>query len=45
VITDKRITKLTDLLTGQVLTGTPEGSTMVFTTPLVPGSYRAFSAE
>ena len=45
VITDKRITKLTDMLTGQVLMGTPEGSTTVFNTPLVPGSYRVFSAE
>jgi hypothetical protein len=45
VITDQRITKLTDMLTGQVLTGTPEGSTTVFTTPLVPGAYRVFSAE
>lgn len=45
VITDKRITKLTDMLTGQVLTGTPEGSTTVFITPLVPGSYRVFAAE
>jgi hypothetical protein len=45
VLTDKRITKLSDRLTGQVLTGTPEGSTTVFTTPLVPGSYRVFSVE
>jgi hypothetical protein len=45
VITDQRFTKLRDMLTGQVLTGTPQGSTTVFTTPLVPGSYRVFSAE
>jgi hypothetical protein len=45
VITDKRISKLRDMLTGQVLTGTPQGATMVFDTPLVPGSYRVFSAE
>jgi len=45
VITDKRITKLRDMLTGQMLMGTPQGSTMVFNTPLVPGSYRVFSAE
>ncbi len=45
VITDQRITKLRDMLTGQVLTGMPQGATTVFTTPLVPGSYRVFSAE
>jgi hypothetical protein len=45
VVTDKRITKLRDMLTGQVLAGTPQGSTTVFNTPLVPGSYRVFSAE
>ncbi len=45
VITDKRIARLRDMLTGQVLEGTPQGSTTVFTTPLVPGSYRVFSAE
>jgi hypothetical protein len=45
VITDQRVTKLRDMLTGQVLAGTPQGSTTVFNTPLVPGSYRVFSAE
>ena len=45
VIVDQRFTKLTDMLTGQVMTGTTEGSTTVFTTPLVPGSYRVFSTE
>jgi hypothetical protein len=45
VVTDKRITKLRDMLTGQVLAGTPQGATTVFNTPLVPGSYRVFSAE
>ncbi|MCX6627959.1 MAG: hypothetical protein NTW28_10065 [Candidatus Solibacter sp.] len=45
VITDQRITKLRDMLTGQVLVGTSQGSTTDFTTPLVPGSYRVFSAE
>lgn len=45
VITDKRITKLRDMLTGQVLVGTSQGSTTVFNTPLVPGSYRVFSAD
>ncbi len=45
VITDRRITKLNDLLTGEVLTGTASGSTTVFNTPLTPGSYRVFAAE
>jgi len=45
VITQKRFTKLNDLLTGEVLTGTPRGSETVFNTPLVPGSYRVFAAE
>jgi hypothetical protein len=45
VITDSRITKLRDMLTGQVLSGTAQGPTTVFNTPLMPGSYRVFSAE
>ena len=45
VITSRRITKLNDLLTGEVLTGTASGSTTVFNTPLTPGSYRVFAAE
>jgi hypothetical protein len=45
VNTGRRITKLNDLLTGEVLTGTASGSTTVFNTPLTPGSYRVFAAE
>jgi hypothetical protein len=45
VITRQQFTKLTDLLTGQVLTGTPQGLETVFNTPLTPGSYRVFAAE
>ena len=45
VVTDKRITKLLDMLTGQVLVGTSQGSTTVFETPLTSGSYRVFSAQ
>jgi hypothetical protein len=45
VITRQQFTKLTDLLTGQVLTGTPQGLETVFNTPLTPGSYRVFVAE
>jgi hypothetical protein len=44
-ISPNEVSKLRDMLTGQVLTGTPQGATMVFDTPLVPGSYRVFSAE
>jgi hypothetical protein len=45
VITEKRIVKLRDMLTGQQLVGTPQDSTTVFEIPLYPGSYRVFSAE
>ncbi len=45
VVTDNRITKLRDMLTGQQLVGTSQGSTTVFEMTLNPGSYRVFSAE
>jgi hypothetical protein len=45
VITEKRITKLRDLVSGQELSGTPQGDTTVFDLRLSRGSYRAFSAE
>jgi hypothetical protein len=45
IVTDKRITKLRDLQTGQEVTGTPQRDTMVFDTMVRPGSYRVFSAE
>jgi hypothetical protein len=44
-IGDQHIPRPTDLLTGKVLTGTPEGSTTIFTRPLLPGSYRLSSVE
>jgi hypothetical protein len=45
VVTDKRITKLRDLQSGQLLTGTERAGGTSFETPLNPGSYRVFSAE
>jgi hypothetical protein len=45
VVTDKRITKLRDLQSGQLLTGTERAGATVFEMPLSPGSYRVFSAE
>jgi hypothetical protein len=45
VVTDKRITKLRDLQTGQWFTGTDRAGATAFEMPLNPGSYRVFSAE
>ena len=45
VVTAARITRLQDMQTGQVLTGTPTGTTTVFEMPLASGTYRVFSAE
>jgi len=45
VITDKRITKLRDMLTGETLTGSAQGPNTVFETALKHGSYRVFAAE
>ena len=45
LVTDKRITKLRDLLTGETLTGTAQGPNTVFETSLKHGSYRVFAAE
>jgi hypothetical protein len=45
IITDKRITKLRDVETGQELTGRQEGGNTVFETPLTRGTYRVFSAQ
>jgi hypothetical protein len=45
VVTGKRITKLRDLQSGQLLTGTERAGETVFEMPLNPGSYRVFSAE
>ena len=45
IITDKRITKLHDMLTGETLTGTSQGPNTIFETALKHGSYRVFAAE
>lgn len=45
IVTDKRITKLRDLLTGETLAGSAQGPAMVFETPLRHGAYRVFAAE
>jgi hypothetical protein len=45
VVTDKRITRIRDLQSGQLLTGTERDGATVFEMPLNPGSYRVFSAE
>lgn len=44
IVTDRRITKLRDLVTGRELTGQPRGDRMVFETFVRPGSYSVFSA-
>ncbi len=44
IVTDKRIAKLRDLLTGRELAGQPRGDKMVFDTFVRPGSYSVFSA-
>lgn len=45
LLTDKRITKLRDVLTGETLTGRAQGPDMVFETALKHGSYRVFAVE
>ena len=45
VVTDKRITKLRDLQSGELLTGTEHAGATTFEMPIKPGSYRVFSAE
>jgi hypothetical protein len=45
MITDKRITRLRDVETGQELTGQAQGNSTVFETPLTRGTYRVFSAQ
>jgi hypothetical protein len=45
IITDKRITKLRDMLTGETIGGTAQGPNTVFETALKHGSYRVFAAE
>lgn len=45
ILTDKKITKLKDLTSGQSMTGQPRGDRMVFETFVRPGAYRVFAAE
>ncbi len=44
LVTDKRIAKLRDLLTGRELTGQPRGDKMVYETFVRPGRYSVYSA-
>ena len=44
IVTDRRITKIRDVETGQELTGQQQGNNTVFETPLTRGTYRVFSA-
>jgi len=44
IVTDKRIAKLRDLLTGRELTGQPRGDKMVYDTFVRPGRYSVYSA-
>jgi hypothetical protein len=44
VVTDKRIARLRDLVTGRELVGQPRGDRMVFETFVRPGSYSVLSA-
>jgi hypothetical protein len=43
VVTDKRISKLRDMVTLRELVGQPRGDRMVFDVPVRPGTYGAFS--
>ena len=45
ILTEKRITKLRDMLTGEILTGAAQGPNTVFETALKHGTYRVFAAE
>ena len=44
IVTDRRIAKLRDLVTGRELVGQPRGDRMVFDVLVRPGSYSVFSA-
>jgi hypothetical protein len=44
IVTDRRVAKLRDLVTGRELTGQPRGDRMVFETFVRPGSYSVLSA-
>ena len=45
IVTEKRFTKLRDMLTGEILNGSAQGPNTVFETPLKHGAYRVFAAE
>lgn len=45
IVTDKRITKLRDMLSGEILNGTEQGPVSVFEMPLHHGAYRVFAGE
>ena len=45
IVTDKRIKKLRDMLTGEILNGTQQGPVTAFDTTLRHGVYRVFAAE
>lgn len=45
IVTDKRITKLRDMLSGEILNGTQQGPVSVFEMPLHHGAYRVFAGE
>ena len=44
IVTDKRISRLRDLVTGRELAGQPRGDAMVFDTFVRPGAYSVFGA-
>jgi len=45
ILTERKITKLKDLMSGQVMSGQARGNRTVFETFVRPGSYRVFAAE
>jgi hypothetical protein len=45
IVAGKRIAKLRDLVSGAEIAGQPRGEEVVFETPVMPRSYRVFSAE
>jgi hypothetical protein len=45
LLTDRRITKLRDVETGEELVGRLQGNDMVFETPLTQGTFRVFAAR
>lgn len=45
ILTDRKIAKLTDLITGETVAGQPRGGRTAFDAFLRPGAYRVFRAE